>query len=168
MKAVIAAVDRFNHFVHSLLGVLFGLAALLMLAQVAARYLFKSPLVWSEEIIRYVIIWVVFLCGAIALRKGQLISVEIVQHLVPPIVRKGMGIAVTLLNAVMMVILLRYGIMIMQTLQGQTIGALELPVSLIYAVIPLSAGYSLINCAVVLYEQIFIGKEESHDGPAIL
>ena len=37
-------------------------------AQVLFRFVFESPLSWSEELIRYVFVWSVFLTAAIAFR----------------------------------------------------------------------------------------------------
>lgn len=168
MRTIISIVDRINYAIHTLCGILFGFVALLTLYQVFARKALNSPLVWSEEIVRYSIIWIVLLGSAIALRKGMLISVEIVQHLVPKFIRKVMGISVTVLNIVLLFIMAKYGFGIMETLAGQKTGALELPVVWTYAAIPIGACYSLLNCLVVLYEQIFNIEEEKQDGATIL
>lgn len=168
MRTFISTVDRFNNVVHSLLGIIFGLAALLTLYQVIARYFLKNPLVWSEELVRYSIIWIVMMCSAIALRKGMLISVEIVQHIVPKVVRKGMSISVSILNIVLLIIMIKFGFGIMETLGGQKTGAMDIPVVWTYAAIPIGSCYALLNCFVVLVEQIFNREEGKQDGPAIL
>jgi TRAP-type C4-dicarboxylate transport system permease small subunit len=48
----------------------------LVIMQVLLRYLFSSAFSWSEEIARYLMIWVSFLGGGLALQQGMHIGVE--------------------------------------------------------------------------------------------
>jgi TRAP-type C4-dicarboxylate transport system permease small subunit len=48
-----------------------------VIAQVFLRYIFSYSLSWSEEVARYLMIWVAFLGGSLALQKGLHIGVEI-------------------------------------------------------------------------------------------
>jgi TRAP-type C4-dicarboxylate transport system permease small subunit len=48
----------------------------LVIMQVLLRYVFSSSLSWTEEIARYLMIWVSFLAAGLALRKGLHIGVE--------------------------------------------------------------------------------------------
>lgn len=170
MRGFIKLVDLLNHWVFNFLAVVFGGIAVLTVYQVFARYVLNSPLVWSEEIIKYLMIWIVLLGTAIALRKGLLISVEIVLHIVPKIIQKIMQAIITILNMVFLVLLVQYGFKILETIQGQTTGALELPVSWTYAAIPVASILALINCIAVFIE-IFVSKEDSevdNDGTTII
>jgi TRAP-type transport system small permease protein len=49
---------------------------ILVIVQVLLRYLFSSSLSWSEEIARYLMIWVSFLAAGLALQKNLHIGVE--------------------------------------------------------------------------------------------
>ena len=42
--------------------------------QVLMRYAFNSPLIWSEELARFGMIWLTFIAAALATRKGQHIA----------------------------------------------------------------------------------------------
>ena len=48
-----------------LVGVMFLTIVILTLVQVFARYVLNSPLLWSEELARLLLVWVVFLGGAV-------------------------------------------------------------------------------------------------------
>ena len=163
MKAMISVVDRVNHWVLQLIAVVFGFVSLLTVYQVFARYVLKSPLIWSEELVRYLMIWMVFLGGAVALRKGLLISVEIVQHLVPRPVRKAMEVLTVAVNMAMLAVLIVYGFGIMDNLAGQRTGAMDIPVAWTYAAIPVGSILAFLNSLVVLTE-IFSKKERENDG----
>jgi TRAP-type C4-dicarboxylate transport system permease small subunit len=168
MKNFIAFVDRLNRWIFNFLALLFGAIALLTLYQVFARYILKSPLVWSEEAVRYLMIWIVLLGTAIALRKGLLISVEIVLHIVPKRVKKIMEFFVISLNIVLLIFLALYGFDIMENLGDQKTGAMELPVSWLYAAIPVGACLALLNCVVVFIELITKREREDNGGNIIL
>jgi len=49
---------------------------LTIIVQVFLRYVFSFSLSWSEEVARYLMIWVAFLGGSLALKKGLHIGVE--------------------------------------------------------------------------------------------
>lgn len=169
MRLYISAVDRLNTIIHLLLAAVFGFVALLTVYQVFARYVLKSPLVWSEELVRYLMIWIVFMGGAIALRKGMMISVEVIQGLVPPNVRRWLGITVSVINLVLFAILIKFGFGIMESLGSQKTGAMDIPVAWTYAAIPVGSCYGALNCLAVLLEQLFKREEvKQDDGAAIL
>ncbi|MBG9567095.1 TRAP transporter small permease [Brevibacillus agri] len=168
MKSAIALVDRMNQWIFNIIALILGFTALLTLYQVFARYILKSPLVWSEELVRYLMIWIVFLGAALALRKGLLISVEIVQQIVPKTARKIMEIITVIVNVILLIILTKYGFGIMENLANQTTGAMDIPVAWTYAAIPVGSIIALLNSVVVFIEIFTKKEEENHGGDLIL
>lgn len=162
MKTIIGSIDLLNRWVFNILALFFGLVTLLTIYQVFARYILNSPLVWSEEIVRYSMIWIVLLGTAVALRKGLLISVEIVLHIVPKKVKKIMEFIIILLNIAFLFILVRYGLIMIEVTSGQSVGALDLPVSIMYYAAPVAGVLGIINAIAVLIE-IFTNKEEEEE-----
>jgi TRAP-type C4-dicarboxylate transport system permease small subunit len=68
-----------------------GIAAVLLLTvvaynflQVIFRYVVISPLGWTEEAMRYSIVWVAYLGSVAALFRGEHMAVDILTMLVPP------------------------------------------------------------------------------------
>ena len=59
-----------------LVGVMFLIIVFLTLVQVFARYIFNSPLLWSEELVRLLLVWVVFLGGAVVCWDGRHLNVN--------------------------------------------------------------------------------------------
>jgi TRAP-type C4-dicarboxylate transport system permease small subunit len=57
--------------------------ALLVFANVVARYLFNYSIIWVEELTRYMMVWVGFLGSGLVLRLGAHIAVEALQDLLP-------------------------------------------------------------------------------------
>ena len=68
-----------------------GGAALLLFAivvfnflQVIFRYVVNSPLGWTEELMRYSIVWVTYLASVAALFRGEHMAVDALITIVPP------------------------------------------------------------------------------------
>jgi len=62
---------------------------IIVIIQVLLRYIFLYSLSWSEEVARYLMIWVSFLAGSLAVQKGLHIGMEsLVTRLAPPVRRK--------------------------------------------------------------------------------
>lgn len=58
--------------------VMMAVMTVTIIIQVFLRYMLSYSLSWSEEVARYLMIWVAFLGGSLALRKGLHIGVEII------------------------------------------------------------------------------------------
>lgn len=64
--------------------VLMAFLVAIVVLSVFFRYILLSPLTWSEEVGRYVMIWVGFLAASIAMREGLHVSVDFVLQWVTP------------------------------------------------------------------------------------
>ena len=58
--------------------VMMAVMTITIIIQVFLRYVFSYSLSWSEEVARYLMIWVAFLGGSLALKRGLHIGVELV------------------------------------------------------------------------------------------
>mgnify|MGYP003147398950 FL=1 len=60
----------------------------LTLAQVVFRYFFDSPLLWSDELSRLLVVWMTFIGAAVVCWQGRHLSVDVFVNLMPEKVRK--------------------------------------------------------------------------------
>ena len=60
-----------------IVGILFALLVVLVLLQVATRFL-NIPQTWIDEVSKFVFVWVTYLGGAITVRKGASITFDLV------------------------------------------------------------------------------------------
>jgi TRAP-type C4-dicarboxylate transport system permease small subunit len=67
---------------HILVGMV-GVMTVIIIIQVFMRYLFLFSLSWSEEVARYLMIWVSFLGASLALKYGFHIGVEFIINRIP-------------------------------------------------------------------------------------
>src|ERR1035437_10938826 len=79
-----SAVPRFFETVCSVIaGLTLSIALISMAAQVVARYLIGSSLIWSEELSRYALIWSAMVGSAVAYQRGAHIAVTVLVDLLP-------------------------------------------------------------------------------------
>jgi len=84
--------NKISSFSHNLLNIAiaFALAAmsLAVLSNVILRYVFNSGLTWSEEISRYLFVWLVFLGAVAALKEKMHLGVDFVVNALPKKLQK--------------------------------------------------------------------------------
>jgi TRAP-type C4-dicarboxylate transport system permease small subunit len=105
--------------------------------QVGARYLFDRPLLWSEEGVRYIMIWTAFLAAAWSVRDREHITVELVMRWLPAGARRALEVARWLLVAGFCVALLPSAVRVTAEVHAQLGVAIEIPLSLVFASLPL-------------------------------
>lgn len=126
-----------------------GYAAMVVVgfAQVLFRFVLESPLSWSEELIRYVFVWTVFLTAAIAFRLELHIEVDFLTARYPPALRRAMarlGWACVLLFVVVLLVL-GTQLVLAPSVRLQKSPAMEIPMTVPYAAVPVGAALMLVN-----------------------
>lgn len=72
-----------DNFEEKLLSIILWAMVIVMGVQVVARYVFNSSLSWSEELLRYLFIWLAFLGMSYCVKKGSHMRIDIIEQLVP-------------------------------------------------------------------------------------
>lgn len=84
-KSIVTVVNDFLYRIEKeVCWVAFLVMLILLVVQVACRYVLKMPLAWSEELARFVYVSVSFLGASIAIRESSHITI----NLLPSILRK--------------------------------------------------------------------------------
>jgi len=117
--------------------VLFLAIFALVLMQIGFRYFINSPLTWSEELTRYLFIWLCFTGWAIALRRGTHIRVQAVYDLLPASLRKGLDFLVLLATAYFAYLMVRWGLVLVEQNRNVPAVAIDIPYALVYLSVPL-------------------------------
>lgn len=141
LRVAVAAMDRVVGTVETVvLGSLVIVMTLVTLDQVVSRYVFDSPLVWSEEAARYLFIWVAMIGAAAAVRTGGHYSLEIVFVRLPPAAKAATSVAIWLIMAAFTVVLTAKGVT--ETVQAARQFSSSLPMRMhwAYAALPVGAG----------------------------
>lgn len=115
------------------------LAAMYVLFQgVVLRYIFNFAFSWTEEVVRYSIVWLVFLGGSIAARRGGHIAMDIAVVYLPPRAKLFlMGVA-TAIACFFTLLMTYYGALLTGSIwaYGQLSPAAMIPMAIPFAAIP--------------------------------
>lgn len=116
-----------------------GMAVLVVIAslQVGARYFFDRPLAWSEEGVRYVMIWTALLAAAWSVRDREHIAVDLILGYLPPRGRRALEVLRNVLVAAFCLVLLPSAVRVTQDVHSQLGVAIEIPLSLVFVSLPL-------------------------------
>ena len=112
--------------------IILGGMTLCIFLQVIFRYVFKSPLTWSEEIARYLFIWMTFIGAYSGARQGKHIGVEALQRALPGVVGKAVTSLAHLITAAFFMIIAFNTCTAWPKLARQTSPALEIPMTCVY------------------------------------
>ncbi|CAM3798782.1 TRAP transporter small permease [Vreelandella rituensis] len=130
--------------------VFLGMAALIgvITLQIISRVLF-SAVGWTEEVARFLLVWITFLGATLAFQRGRHIAVTFAVDALPGRLRQVARIAATLIVLAFMVALVVIGYRYMQVQSFQKSASMRLSMTYVYAVIPLSAAlmgwYALVD-----------------------
>lgn len=127
-------------------------AACLGLYQILARFVFQQPAEWSEVLIRFSLIWMVFLGAPSAFRQGAMVCVDVVHRLAGPVGKRVLDWLVAIAALVLIGFMIRFGFDYAWRARVQTISGLEsFSMTWAYVAIPVGAvfcGLGVIGCLI--------------------
>ncbi len=130
-----------DKFLGGALVLLMGLIVLAVLWQVFSRYVLQNPSSVTEEIARYLLIWIGLLGAAYASGQQEHLSINILPPKLNPENRIKLMIFINILIIAFCFTVLIIGggnLVLMNIELGQNSAALHLPLSVVYTVIPIS------------------------------
>ncbi len=110
-----------------------------VLAQVVFRYGFNDPLVWSDELARYLFVWTAFLGWIIAARRRSHLAVGMLVTKLPPKARVACHALAALVAIAFAAVLVYYGTRIMLRNLDVDTASLWFPMGVVYLIVPLAA-----------------------------
>lgn len=130
--------------------VVVALSALILIIIVGIffRYALNDSLVWTEELARYLFVWVTFLGGGLGVGRNIHVGVDSAMRLLPHKVRQWTELLVEIAIAVFVVTLISIGIQ--YTAFGMNAEALLIPVPMgcVYLAVPCGGAVMLVNVLV--------------------
>ena len=113
--------------------------------QVASRYVFHSSLSFTEEIVRYLFVWMTFLGIGAAARRGRHLSIAGAFTFIPPGVMRRIRMAAWGCAAVFSVLLIVFGlrVVMLQIETHQTTAVMGIPMWIIGLSVPVCAALLL-------------------------
>ena len=137
--------DVVNTIAEYFCAIALGIMSIVVFAQVAFR-LTSGSLPWSEELARYLMIYMVYVGTSIGVKRNSHIAVEVVMDRCPAKVQKVVEILVYLLMMVAFVILCRYGFKIVLITMKQKSPAMQIKMGYVYISMVLGGALMMLHC----------------------
>lgn len=131
--------DLLSKVICSLLFVFVIVLVSVTFLQVLCRFVFRVPIVWSEEVVRMSFVWLIFLGSAVAVKEGTHLTLDM---LVSSFNKKGQYI---MRMVVLVITLIAAGIMLYAGFNyvvrniGKTAVTMPIPSNFVYVSAPVSA-----------------------------
>lgn len=121
----------------------FWVLGIVVFAQFFTRYVLNDSLAWTEEIARYLLMWVTFIGAAIAMRRRTHIAVEMLEHFLPDRLGAPLRALVDIITVGFLICLAWFSILIAQRMQIQRMTIIDLSMSIVYAGVALGVFLTL-------------------------
>lgn len=145
----IKVADNIIGFVGQTLSVLCLIVVLVSIfAQVFCRFLLGFSLIWSEEVGRYLLIWITFTGFGVLAKEKKMMSIMLVVDLLPTKLKIVAKILADLLSITFMVFICYYGFLLVELAMIQLTVVTEIPMGYVYLVIPVGAAFYIIHTIV--------------------
>mgnify|MGYP002794549601 CR=1 FL=1 len=134
---------------------LLSIMTLLVLYQVFTRYVLNSPAAFTEELVRYFLIWTGFVGAAYAFSTRQHMALVLVRDKLNPSSRKVLMAVIDLLILAFAVFVITIGGAKLAISASREFSALlGIPRSLVYSIAPISGVFIIIAQIINIYEDV--------------
>ena len=142
--SVLAFCDRLHVALRGLLVALMAFYFALVLTQVFFRYVLNESLFWSEEVVRYSLVWSTLLGAAVVAYQRAHIRIEVLELLLPPAARRVVHFLADALTLAFTIILCVTGIQFVERTIFQHSASLGAPMWVVYGAVPAGAALETI------------------------
>lgn len=105
--------------------------------QVVFRYVFSSPLIWSEEVARYSLIWMTMIGAAVAMRHGQHLLIDSIVSRFTGANRQRITVVLQVISTVFCLLMAWLGVEISKVAWKAISPATKIPMGIVYASMPI-------------------------------
>ena len=123
-----------------------ALASALGMFQILMRFVFEEPAEWTEVLIRFSLIWMVFMAIPMAFRQGAMVSVDVLRRWTPRGFNRLLDWLVCIATLVLLAVLIWWGWDYAKRGGVQTMAGLEsLSMFWAYLAVPVGAGFAAVG-----------------------
>ena len=116
-----------------------AISASLGMFQIIMRFVIEAPAEWTEVLIRFSLIWMVFMGIPMAFRQGAMVSVDVLYRWSPPRIRRVLDVVVSGAALALIAVIIWWGWDYANRGKVQTVTGLE-EISMFWAYLALPVG----------------------------
>jgi TRAP-type C4-dicarboxylate transport system permease small subunit len=150
-RTALRMLDRLNTAVYYLIGAILAVIAVVVMIQVLVRFVLTHTGVnvaapWTEELARFLLVWLIFLGAAVGCRRMQLISLDFVVKAVPGLAGRALRYLALGLCLWLFVLLIRHGAEFVQVIgRSELSPVMQISKTWVYWAMPAGASLMLAN-----------------------
>ncbi len=129
--------------------------SVIVLLQIIFRFLIHVPFPWSEELARYLMIWMGMLGAFVALREGRHIGVSLFVDRLPPAWASRVMLLVQVATIVFLGIVAKQGFSLALFNESQLSPAMQIPMIFPYMAVPVGASLMILELVAGVLGEIF-------------
>lgn len=118
----------------------FGMVAVIFL-QIIMRYVFNDSLTWSEELGKFIFVWISWLGISIGQRRNEHIKITMLTDKLPPRAQKITAVLADVILILILAVTIYYGILLVQTQQRVPYAGIKISTSWGYLSLVLGCGF---------------------------
>ena len=166
MKNTFAAIKFWMDKILSIAcAVLLTFMTVLVLIQVFSRYILNSPVAFTEELVRYSLIWTGFIGAAYAFSTREHMSLTLIRDKFTGKAHTALLVVIDGLILLMAIFVFTIGGFKLAVSASREFSALlGIPRSLVYSIAPISGVFIVLSQIINIYEDVTVEKVESKEG----
>lgn len=129
-------IRRLTWALEKVLIALSALIAIVVFLQVVFRYVLRQPLFWSEELPRYLLIWITFLASALAQEHLAHINITLVVNRLPSKLQRWLRVVTNIVILGFLGVLVYSGGLVSRITVHHRSTALQIPMAAVYLALP--------------------------------
>lgn len=133
MKAFKRLLDVLQTITEYLLFFMIAVMVVVVFAQVFCRFILNASLPWSEELSRYIMVWISMLGASIGIRRKGHVGVEAVVMMLPDRLKKAASIATALVATCFFAGMIYFGGIVCRIVAVQESPAMEISMAIPYS-----------------------------------
>jgi C4-dicarboxylate transporter DctQ subunit len=153
MSSVLRALTKFDNLLAkteaAVIIAMVVVMTVVVFLQVVYRYVLTQPLYWSEELARYLFVWLSILGATLGLQKRGHFGLDVFFRMFPRKMKQSMGFFIYLLMGIVIFVILVQGITLVQKTAPQESPAMGISMSWAYACLPVGGALMAIHLVVI-------------------
>lgn len=148
---------RKSNIIEAIIALLTAILSVIVLLQVVFRYVLNSPLAWTEEASRFLLIWIVLLGAAIGIKRKSHFTVDIFFKKLSPKLQQSLQLALDIFLFILIFdVMIVNGVYLSNLTFRQISPALNIRMSYVYSAV-LAGG--ILSCCYVLEDILLYLKK---------
>lgn len=126
---------------------------LIIFAQVISRYVFNRSLTWSEELSKFITVWIIFLTTGYVLFAKQHVSMDLFFGLISKRAQFYISKVFCAIYIFFCYVMIKNGFTFYKLGLGVSASSFDFPLNYIYLIVPISGFLMLFYTAILLFER---------------